>query len=163
MRAKTRILSIPVVVCLQLALGVVSMPTAQASGTVTVTNHADLGFTTSLPVNVDTGVASPPCLLNVVVCLFHGAIAFHGTMNVGVKLATDVALTYDPANLNTPNGPLPVTLKYTPTPGGSTATYALTGAMTFNFDACTGCPTTLPCSANSAPVSFTAPLDGDSP
>src|SRR5258708_39553436 len=46
MRAKIRILSIPVVVCLQLALGVVSMPIAHASGTVTVTKHADLGFTT---------------------------------------------------------------------------------------------------------------------
>lgn len=165
MRAKTKVLSIPVVICLQLVLGVVSMPIAHANGPdpVTITKHADLGFTTSLPVSIDTGVASPPCLLKVVVCLFRGAIAFSGTMNVGVKLGTDVALTYNPSDLNTPNAPLPVSVKYTPTPGGSTVTYALTGNMTFNFDGCTSCPSTLPFSASSAPVSFTAPMDGDAP
>jgi len=142
-----------------------SGPSAKASGPdpVTITKHADLGFTTSIPVSVDTGVGAPPCLLTVVVCLFHGALAFSGTMNVGVKLGTDVALTYDPSDLNTPTGPLPVSVKYTPTPGGSTATYALTGNMTFNFDGCVNCPSTLPFSANSAPVSFTAPMDGDAP
>jgi len=142
-----------------------SGPSAKASGPdpVTITKHADLGFTTSIPVSVDTGVGAPPCLLTVVVCLFHGALAFSGTMNVGVKLGTDVALTYDPSDLNTPTGPLPVSVKYTPTPGGSTATYALTGNMTFNFDGCVSCPSTLPFSANSAPVSFTAPMDGDAP
>ncbi len=165
MRINTRALSISVVVCLQLSLWMVSMPIAHASGPdpVTITKHADLGFTTSLPVNVDTGVANPPCLLEVAVCLFHGALAFSGTMTVGVKLGTDVALTYDPSNLNTPNGPLPVSVKYTPTPGGSTVTYALTGNMTFNFDGCTDCPSTKPFSANSAPISFTAPMDGDAP
>jgi hypothetical protein len=165
MRFRTRVLSISSVVCMQLALGVVSMPIAHAAGPdpVTITKHSDLGFTTSLPVSVDTGVASPPCLLDVVVCLFHGAIAFSGTMNVGVKLGTDVALTYDPADLNTPNSALPVTVKYTPTPGGSTVTYALSGNMTFNFDGCTNCPSTLPFTAHSAPVSFTAPMDSDAP
>lgn len=166
MRAKTKVLSFPVVICLQLLLGVVSMPIAHANGPdpVTITKHADLGFTTSLPVSIDTGVASPPCLLTVVVCLFHGAIAFSGTMNVGVKLGTDVALTYDPSHLNTPNAALPVSVKYTPTPGGSTVTYALMGNMTFNFDGCTGgCSTPLPFSANSAPLSFTAPMGGDAP
>ena len=84
-------------------------------------------------------MASPPCLLNVVVCLFHGAVAFHGALNVDVILGTDVALTYDPAALNTPNGPLLVSVKYTPTPGGSTVKYALSGNMIFNFDGCSGC------------------------
>src|SRR5260370_20921900 len=164
MRAKRRVLSIPVVICLQLGLGMVSVPIGQANAdTVTITKHADLGFTTGIPVDVDTGVASPPWLLTVVVCLFHGAIAFHGTMNVGVKLGTDVALTYDPSQLNTPNGPLPVTVKYTPTPGGSTVTYALNGNMTFAFDGCTDCATAKPFHAFSAPVSFTAPIDGDAP
>ncbi len=165
MRARTRVLSISSVVCLQVLLGVVSMPIAHASGPdpVTITQHSDLGFTTSLPVSVDTGVANPPCLLSVAVCLFHGAIAFSGTMNVGVKLGTDVALTYDPSDLNTPNSALPVSVKYTPTPGGSTVTYALTGNMTFNFDGCTNCPSTLPFSAHSAPISFTAPMDSDAP
>ena len=164
MRAKRRVLSIPVVICLQLGLGMVSVPIAHANADpVTITKHADLGFTTGIPVDVDTGVASPPCLLTVVVCLFHGAIAFHGTMNVGVKLGTDVALTYDPSQLNTPNGPLPVMVKYTPTPGGSTVTYALNGNMTFAFDGCTDCATAKPFHAFSAPVSFTAPMDGDAP
>ncbi len=165
MKARTTVLSACLAVFLQLSFGVMSGPSAKASGPdpVTITKHADLGFTTSIPVSVDTGVGAPPCLLTVVVCLFHGALAFSGTMNVGVKLGTDVALTYDPSDLNTPTGPLPVSVKYTPTPGGSTATYALTGNMTFNFDGCVSCPSTLPFSANSAPVSFTAPMDGDAP
>jgi len=165
MRPQTRLLTIPVVIGLQLLLGLVSTPVAQAKvpDPVTITKHADLGFTTSFPVNVDTGVASPPCLLSAGVCLFHGAFAFHGTMNVGVKLGTDVALTYNPADLNMPNGPLPVSVKYTPTPGGSTVTYALLGNMTFNFDGCTDCSTPKPFAANSAPMSFTAPMDGDAP
>ena len=62
---------------------------------VTVTKHANLGFSTSVPVTEDTGVANPPCLLNVVVCLFHGAIAFNGTLTAHVSLGTDVAMTYD--------------------------------------------------------------------
>jgi hypothetical protein len=164
MRAKKRGLSIAVLVCLQVLLGVVSMPVAHANPSpVTITKHANLGFTTSLPVSIDTGVANPPCQLEVVVCLFHGAIAFNGTMNVAVRLATDVALTYDPADLNTPNADMPVSVRYTPTPGGSTVTYALDGDMTFNFDGCTNCPDTEHFTAFSTPISFTAPMDGDAP
>jgi hypothetical protein len=136
---------------------------AHASGPVTITKHANLGFRTSLPVNVDTGVGSPPCLLNVVFCLFHGAIAFHGTFTAHVTLGTDVALTYNPDDLNTPGGPMPVSVKYTPTPGGSTVSYSLDGDMTFNFDGCSGCPETLPFNASSAPNTFTAPMDSDAP
>jgi hypothetical protein len=80
-----------------------------------------------------------------------------------VKLGTDVALTYDPADLNTPNGPLPVSVKYTATPGGSTVSYSLTGNMTFNFDGCVDCPKTVPFSATSAPNAFTAPMDSGAP
>src|SRR5437879_6252369 len=96
--------------------------------------HEDLGFNTSLPVSADTGVAHPPCLLTVAVCLFHGAVAFSGTLQVGAKLASDLELSYDPADLNTASGPLPVSVKYTPTPGASTATYSLSGNLTLNFD-----------------------------
>ncbi|HEX9364297.1 MAG TPA: hypothetical protein VGA47_10990 [Candidatus Dormibacteraeota bacterium] len=165
MRAKTKVLSMFAVLCLQVALGVVSMPIAHASpGPVTITKHANLGFTTSLPVSIDTGVGDPPCLLEAIgICLFHGALAFSGTMNVAVRLATDVALTYDPADLNTPNAPLPVSVRYTPTPGGSTVTYALDGDMTFNFDGCPSCPDVEQFHAFSAPISFTAPMDGDAP
>jgi hypothetical protein len=130
---------------------------------VTITKHANLGLSTSIPVNEDTGVASPPCLLSFGVCLFHGALAFHGTLTAHVTLGTDVALTYDPADLNTPNGPLPVSVKYTPTPAGSTVSYSLSGNMTFNFDGCTDCPKVVPFSATSAPNTFTAPMDSDSP
>jgi hypothetical protein len=130
---------------------------------VTVTKHANLGFSTSVPVTEDTGVANPPCLLNVVVCLFHGAIAFNGTLTAHVSLGTDVAMTYDSSDLNTPNGPLPVSVKYTPTPGGSTVSYSLSGTMTFNFDGCLDCPKTLPFNASSAPTTFTAPMGSDSP
>ncbi len=140
-----------------------ALPAQASPDPVTITKHADLGFTTSFPVNEDTGVASPPCLLNFVVCIFHGAIAFSGTLTADVTLGTDVALTYDPSDLNTPNGPLPVSVKYTPTPGGSTVTYSLSGNMTFNFDGCSGCPTTLPFSATSAPNTFTAPMGSDAP
>lgn len=165
MPAKTRVLSVFVAAGLQLLLGVVSAPAVHANGSdpVTITKHANLGFTTSVPVHIDTGVANPPCLLHVGVCLFHGALAFTGSMNVGVKLASDVALTYDPSNLNAPNAPLPVSIKYTPTPGGSTVTYALTGGMMFNFDGCTDCSKTFPFSANSAPIAFTAPMDAEAP
>jgi hypothetical protein len=136
---------------------------AQASSPVTITKHADLGFRTSIPVDVDTGVSSPPCLLSVGLCLFHGALAFHGTLTAHVTLGTDVAMTYNPDDLNTPGGPLPVSVKYTPTPGGSTVSYALSGNMTFNFDGCSGCPQTVPFDATSTPNSFTAPMDSDSP
>jgi hypothetical protein len=101
--------------------------------------------------------------LNVVVCLFHGAIAFNGTLTAHVSLGTDVAMTYDSSDLNTPNGPLPVSVKYTPTPGGSTVSYSLSGTMTFNFDGCLDCPKTLPFNASSAPTTFTAPMGSDSP
>ncbi len=136
---------------------------ADSPDPVTITKHANLGFSASIPVDEDTGVADPPCLLSVGVCLFHGAFAFSGTLTAQVTLGTDVALTYDPADLNTPSGPLPVSVKYTPTPGGSTVSYSLSGTMTFNFDGCTDCPKTLPFSATSAPNSFTAPMDSDSP
>src|SRR5205823_14786837 len=111
--------------------GVPAGTRACASGTVTITKHSDLGFTTKIPVSIDTGIGSPPCLVNIVICAFHGAIAYSGTLTAGVTLGTDVALTYDPADLNTPNAPLPVSIKYTPTPGGSTVTYSLKGDMTF--------------------------------
>jgi len=147
-----------------LAVYMVLLAPAQASpDPVTITKHANLGFSTSVPVDADTGVASPPCLLEVGFCLFRGAVAFHGTLTANVKLATDVALTYDPANLNTPNGPLPVSVKYTPTPNGSTVSYSLNGDITFNFTGCTGCPTTLPFTATSATNAFTAPMDSDAP
>ena len=152
---------------LVVALAVFSfaLGSARAGGSdpVTVTKHANLGFSTSVPVNEDTGVANPPCLLSVGVCLFHGAIAFSGTLTAHVSLGTDVALTYDPADLNTPNGPLPVSVKYTPTPGGSTVSYSLSGNMTFNFDGCLDCPKTLPFNTSSAPNTFTAPMGSDSP
>ena len=90
---------------------------AAGSDPVTLTKHTDLGFNTSIPVSADTGVASPPCLLSFGVCLFHGAVAFSGTLHVAVKLGADLALSYDPADLNTSSGPLPVSIKYTATPG----------------------------------------------
>ena len=152
---------------LVVALGVCALARgparADGSNPVTVTKYANLGFSTSVPVNEDTGVANPPCLLSVGVCLFQGAIAFSGTLTAHVSLGTDVALTYDPADLNTPNGPLPVSVKYTPTPGGWTVSYSLSGNMTFNFDGCLDCPKTLPFNTSSAPNSFTAAMDSDSP
>ena len=165
MRKRPLVLSAGLVVVVQMLLGVAAIPAhANSPDPVTLTKHSDLGFTTGIPVSVDTGIASPPCLLKIVgICAFHGAIAFNGTLKAGVKLGTDVALSYNPADLNTPNGPLPVSVTYTPTPGGSTATYSLTGSMTFNFDGCVSCPETLPFSATSAPNAFTAPMDGDSP
>jgi len=164
MPARTRVPFVSTAVGLLLLLAMLWTPVvAHASSPVTITKHANLGFTTSVPVSIDTGVASPPCLLHVVVCLFHGALAFNGTMNIAVRLATDVALTYDPSDLNTPNASLPVSIKYTATPGGSTVTYALSGNMTFNFDGCTGCSNPVAFSASSAPNSFTAPMDANAP
>jgi hypothetical protein len=151
------------IVALVVVASIFTVGPAQAGGPVTITKHADLGFTTSIPVSEDTGVANPPCLLSAGVCLFHGAIAFTGTLTAHVKLATDVAMTYNPSDLNTPNGPLPVDLKYTPTPNGSTVTYSLNGTMTFNFDGCPSCPDVVPFSASSAPNSFTAPMGSDAP
>ena len=163
MRRKT--LSRVLAVCALAAVaGVVTVGPARAGTPVTITKHADLGFTTSVPINEDTGVSSPPCLLSLVgICAFHGAIAFSGTFTAHVKLGTDVALTYDPSDLNSPNSPLPVSVQYTPTPGGSTVSYSLTGSMTFNFDGCSGCPETRSFSATSAPSTFTAPMGSDAP
>jgi len=160
----TRVLRRALTVCLLAAVAAtLAIGPAQAGTPVTITKHANLGFNTSIPVNEDTGVANPPCLLSFGVCLFHGAVAFNGTLTAHVKLATDVALTYDPSDLNTPNAPLPVSVKYTPTPGGSTVSYSLSGTMTFNFDGCSNCPAALPFNATSAPNSFTAPMDSDAP
>ncbi len=141
----------------------VGPPPAHASGPVTITKHANLGFTTSIPISEDTGVGNPPCLLSFIGCLFHGAVAFNGTLTAHVKFATDLALTYDPSDLNTPNGPLPVHVKYTPTPNGSTVSYSLAGTMTFNFDGCPSCPDAVPFSATSTANSFTAPMGSDGP
>jgi hypothetical protein len=151
------------IVALVVVASIFTVGPAQAGGPVTITKHADLGFTTSIPVSQDTGISNPPCLLSAGVCLFHGAIAFTGTLTAHVKLATDVAMTYNPSDLNTPNGPLPVDLKYTPTPNGSTVTYSLNGTMSFNFDGCPSCPDAVPFSASSAPNSFTAPMGSDAP
>lgn len=163
MRRKTlgRALSI---CALAAVAGALVVTPARAATPVTITKHADLGFTTSVPIDQDTGVGSPPCLLTLVgICVFHGAVAFHGTFTAHVKMGTDVALTYDPSDLNTPNSPLPVAVKYTPTPGGSTVSYSLSGSMTFNFDGCSGCPETVPFNATSAPNTFTAPMGSDAP
>lgn len=162
MRSKTHRLVLAVI-ALAVVASAVAVGPAQASGPVTITKHADLGFSTSIPVDEDTGVGSPPCLLTFIGCLFHGAVAFHGTLTAQVKLATDVALTYNPSDLNTPSGPLPVDVKYTPTPNASTVTYTLTGNMTFNFDGCPSCPDTVPFNASSTPSSFTAPMGSDAP
>ena len=163
MRRKT--LSRGLAVCALAAVaGVLTVGPARAGTPVTITKHADLGFTTSVPINEDTGVSSPPCLLTLVgICAFHGAIAFSGTFTAHVTLGTDVALTYDPNDLNTPSSPLPVSVSYTSTPGGSTVSYSLSGNMTFNFDGCSGCPQTVPFNATSAANTFTAPMDSDAP
>jgi hypothetical protein len=145
------------------ALPAQANPVPASPDPVTITKHADLGFTTSQPISVDTGVGSPPCLVSIGFCIFHGAVAFNGTLTASVTLGTDVSLTYNPADLNTPNSPLPISLSYTPTPGGSTVSYSLSGTITFNFDGCSGCPTTLPFSATSDPNSFTAPMGSDAP
>jgi hypothetical protein len=164
MRRKTlgRALSVCALVAVA---GVITAAPARAGTPVTITKHADLGFTTSVPINEDTGVSSPPCLLTLVgICVFHGAIAFNGTLTAHVEMGTDVALTYDPSDLNSPNSPLPVSVKYTPTPGGSTVSYSLSGTMTFNFDGCTGgCPEHVPFNATSDSNTFTAPMGSDSP
>jgi hypothetical protein len=170
MKTRTRVLrhlSVSVIVFLQLLLGVMSAPIARAGGPdpVTLTKHVDLGFNTSKAVSIDTGVASPPCLFTVVgICAFHGAVAFSGTFVVAAKFGEDLAMTYDPADLNTPSGPMAVSVKYTPTPGGSTVSYSLNGTLMLNFDGMTcPCPVSLPVSGGSLPVSFTAPMDADAP
>ena len=143
--------------------GVLSQRVVHAGTTATLTKHATLGFTTSQSVNVDTGVSDPPCLFSVGFCVFSGAVAFSGTINVGVSLGEDTALSYDPSDLNTSSGPFPVGIKYTPTPNGSTATYSVSGNLTLNFTGCSDCPAVLPVSGTSAPVTFTAPMGADAP
>lgn len=135
--------------------------TPTASDPVTLTRHANLGFNTAIPLSVDTGIASPPCQLTVVVCLFHAAVAFSGTLSLAGTLGTDIALTYNPSDLNTPGGALPVSIKYTATPGGSTVGYTLAGTLTLNFDGCTNCPAALPVTGSSTPMSFTALMGSD--
>lgn len=143
--------------------GVLTPRVAHAGTTATLTKHATLGFTTSQAVSVDTGVSNPPCLFSVGFCVFSGAVAFSGTINVGVALGEDTALSYDPSDLNTNSGPFPVGIRYTPTPNGSTATYSVSGNLTLNFTGCSDCPAVLPVSGTSAPVTFTAPMGADAP
>ena len=140
-----------------------AVPLANAATPVTITKHADLGFTSTMPISTDSGVADPPCLFTVISCVFHGAYAFNGTMTVSGTIGQEIAMTYNPSDLNSLGGSLPISVKYTPTPGGSTASYSLSGNMTLNFDGCTNCPAILPVSGSSSPVSFTAPMDSDAP
>ncbi len=156
--------SLTIATFLFIGLFVSSFNTAFAAGTVTLTKHTDLGFNTSMPVSVDTGVSSPPCLLTLAgICVFHGAVAFNGTLRVSADFGVDIAMTYNPADLNTPGGPMPVSIVYTPTAGGSTVSYSLSGTLTLNFDGCSSCPEHLAVSGTSTPTSFTAPMGSDSP
>lgn len=144
--------------------GVLAQRVVHAGTTATLTHQANLGFRTSQSVNVDTGVANPPCQFSILGgCIFHAAVAFSGTINVGVTLGEETDVAYDPSALNTNGGPFPVGIKYTPTPNGSMATYSVSGRLTLNFDGCSNCPAALPVSGTSAPVSFTAPMGGDAP
>ncbi len=161
-RSRVRLGAALVVSVLLMVLGL-PLAAQAAPNPVTITKMANLGFTASEPVNVDTGVANPPCLFSVGACVFHGAAAFSGTLNVDVSLAADVSLTYDSSDLNTPNAPLPVSVKYTPIANGSTVTYGLSGTATFNFDTCSDCPAHVPFNATSTPTTFTAPMGTDAP
>ena len=144
--------------------GVLTPRDAHAGATATLSHHANLGFRTSQSVSVDTGVSNPPCQFSFLgACIFHAAVAFSGTIKVGVTLGEDTALSYDPSDLNANGGPFPVGIKYTPTPNGSMATYSVSGTLTLNFDGCSNCPAVLPVSGTSAPVSFTAPMGSDPP
>ena len=63
MPARRRLLPVSLAVCLQFFLGALSIPAVLASADpVTITKHANLGFTTSTPVVLDTGVAVHPDL-----------------------------------------------------------------------------------------------------
>lgn len=163
MKTMSRSVRVGLALVAGVCLAILGMPPAAqaAPHPVTITKHATLGFTASMPIDEDTGVADPPCLLDIAVCLFHGAAAFHGTVNADVSLGVDISLSYDADALNTPNAPLPVTLTYSPTPGGSSVSYSVAGNATFNFDGCSNCPATVPFSASSTPTTFTAPLGAD--
>ena len=135
------------------------VPPARANTPVTITKHLDLGFTSSIPINLQTGDV---CDFSFLGCIFQHNLGFVGTADIKVDLGVDMALTYDPSLL-VPGGSLPVTVTYTPTPGGSTAAFDVAGTGTVDFTFCTDCPFTSPFTITSGSATFTAPMGGDSP
>jgi len=144
---------------------VTSIPLARANDpTVTITKHVDLGMQGSVPISVPP---SSQCEIYIGdpidVCVYSTDIGFTGTATYFASLGVDISMTYDPAAL-VPGGSLPVTLTYTPTPGGSSVYFDVSGtANVVSFTGCDNCPVNLPVTlVHTSPTTFTAPLTGDS-
>lgn len=135
-------------------------PVARASADpVTLTKHVDLGFTSSIPINLQTGTV---CDITIIACVFSHNLGFVGTADIKVDLGADIAVSYDPTQL-VPGGSLLVTVKYTPTSGGSNAEFDVSGTATIDFTGCTNCPFVTPFTIASGAATFTAPMGSDTP
>lgn len=93
--------------------------------------------------------------------MFGYSIELDGTATLQVHLEADITLSYDTADI-VAGGSLPLHLTYTPR--SSSASVGLVATATVNFwQGCGNCPATLHVSAWTTPMSFTPPLDADSP
>lgn len=142
-----------------IGMSVASLNVVHATTPVTLTKHADLGFTSSIPLNLQTGDV---CDFSLGGCVFSHNLGFVGSADIKVDLGADIAMSYDASQL-VPGGSMPVTVTYTPTPGGSTAEFDISGTATIDFTGCTDCPFVTPFTVASGGAVFTAPMGADSP
>ncbi len=162
---KRKLVSLLIATFLLTGISIASVGVVHAATPVTLTKHVDLGFKASIPVNLQTGDVCDFSFLGV--CLFHHNIGFVGTASITMDLAADVAITYDPSQL-VPGGSLPVTVTYTPTPGGSSASFDISGVepsgnISIDYTFCSNCPFVHDFTVASGGATFTAPMGADSP
>ncbi len=159
-----KFLSILIAVFIFTGLTAASLNPVHATTPATITKHIDLGFTASIPINLQTGDV---CDFSLGGCVFSHNLGFVGTADIKVDLGADLSISYDPSLL-VPGGSLPVTVTYTPTSGGSSALFNIAGSgpgkgLTLSFTGCTSCPTDAPFTVASGGATFTAPMGADSP
>src|SRR5712692_4809746 len=123
---------------------------AQSSDPVTVTQHAQLGFTTSVPFG-------PLHKHDSALGLFYD-IVFSGTVDINANMGADISLTYDPT-LIAPGATVPMTMSYEPT--SSHVDIDISGTAVADFSGCTNCPATVPLTLAAGSSAFIPPLTGD--
>jgi hypothetical protein len=137
------------------------LPFRASAATTTITKHVDLGFTSNIPISFSNG-GGDSCDFAIFACVFSHYLSFNGNAYLKVDLGVDVSMTYDPSQV-VAGKTLPVTITYTPTPGGSYAEFDISGDLTLSFSGCVSCPTNAPFTLTSGSATFTAPMGTDSP
>jgi hypothetical protein len=138
---------------------------AEAVDIVSTTEHVELGFDATVPLNASTGDST--CLGVIIDGTCVGVTAFYsmslsGTMEVRVDMGADVTFEYDRTDI-VPGGSVPVEITYTPTNTDIEADVVIDagGTLTVDFTACLNCPADLNLTLGAGSAHFTAPLNAD--